>query len=325
MLSSLGLKLGDRVLLDDMKPRSNPNTGDGISSTIPPRQVARDSAVLVGPLSLRAGSGWRWSWTAPRRKNDGSVGGVRYFNLPPQARYQYYCNTSTNITTSSAPKLDLRAVEQPPPAVISAPRTPRLDLASRLASKTKKEKKKEKEREREREKEREKALKKKLSEELLDPEGLNVELGDQVLVAGQKIGTVRFYGKTDFAPGYWFGVELEMQTGKHDGSVFGVRYFTCLPKYGVFAPPSRVQRIGGPKEGFQNDNSAVKKVHQVSMLNPNGTSTRCGLRKTFTSRIHLAERLTVPSVAQTLEDKSRLQERDVLELTVPARCAGDVA
>ena len=42
--------------------------------------------------------------------------------------------------------------------------------------------------------------------------------------------------------GYWFGVELEMQTGKHDGSVFGVRYFTCLPKYGVFAPPSRVQR-----------------------------------------------------------------------------------
>ena len=45
------------------------------------------------------------------------------------------------------------------------------------------------------------ALKKKGSEELLDPEGLNVELGDQVLVAGQKIGTVRFYGKTDFAPG----------------------------------------------------------------------------------------------------------------------------
>lgn len=35
----------------------------------------------------------------------------------------------------------------------------------------------------------------------LDPEGLNVEVGDQVLVAGQKNGIVRFYGKTDFAPG----------------------------------------------------------------------------------------------------------------------------
>lgn len=35
---------------------------------------------------------------------------------------------------------------------------------------------------------------------------------------------------------------MDQPTGKHDGSVFGVRYFSCLPKYGVFAPPSRVQR-----------------------------------------------------------------------------------
>ena len=34
----------------------------------------------------------------------------------------------------------------------------------------------------------------------VDPE-LQVDVGDQVLVAGQKQGTVRFYGKTDFAPG----------------------------------------------------------------------------------------------------------------------------
>lgn len=45
------------------------------------------------------------------------------------------------------------------------------------------------------------AQKKKTSVASLDPEGLNVEVGDQVLVAGQKNGTVRFYGKTDFAPG----------------------------------------------------------------------------------------------------------------------------
>lgn len=43
-------------------------------------------------------------------------------------------------------------------------------------------------------------------------------------------------------------MELDQPTGKHDGSVFGVRYFSCLPKYGVFAPPSRVQRcvVGVP-------------------------------------------------------------------------------
>lgn len=45
------------------------------------------------------------------------------------------------------------------------------------------------------------AQKKKTLVAVLDPEGLNVEVGDQVLVAGQKHGTVRFFGKTDFAAG----------------------------------------------------------------------------------------------------------------------------
>lgn len=45
------------------------------------------------------------------------------------------------------------------------------------------------------------AQKKKTSVASLDPEGLNADVGDQVLVAGQKHGVVRFFGKTDFAPG----------------------------------------------------------------------------------------------------------------------------
>ncbi|XP_034719372.1 CAP-Gly domain-containing linker protein 3-like [Etheostoma cragini] len=185
----------------------------------------------------------------PEGKNDGSVGGVRYFICPPKL------GIFAPVSKIS------KAVDQAPSSVTSTPRTPRMDLASRLAGKTKKEKEK-------KEKQREKAQKKKLSVASLDPEGMNVEVGDQVLVAGQKHGIVRFYGKTDFAPGYWFGIELDQATGKHDGSVFGVRYFSCLPKYGVFAPPSRVQRIGGPKEGTQNNSSMVKKVHQVTMSQP---------------------------------------------------------
>ncbi|CAL8363814.1 unnamed protein product [Merluccius merluccius] len=231
MLSSLGLKLGDRILLDDLKP---------------------GTLRFCGTTDFASGQWVGVELDEPEGKNDGSVGGVRYFICPPKL------GIFAPVSKIS------KAAEQPPSSVTS---TPRMDLASRIASKTKKEKKKEKEREREREKGKA-SLKKKCSEQILDPEGLNVDLGDQVLVAGQKIGTVRFYGKTDFAPGYWFGVELEMPTGKHDGSVFGVRYFTCLPKYGVFAPPTRVQRIGGPKEGSQNDNSTVKKVHQVTMSQP---------------------------------------------------------
>ncbi|XP_063774998.1 CAP-Gly domain-containing linker protein 4 isoform X2 [Pseudophryne corroboree] len=69
--------------------------------------------------------------------------------------------------------------------------------------------------------------------------------GDRVLVVGQRIGTIRFYGKTNFSPGLWCGIELDKPHGKNNGSISGVQYFTCPPKHGVFAPPSRVQRISG--------------------------------------------------------------------------------
>ncbi|XP_032630730.1 CAP-Gly domain-containing linker protein 4 isoform X3 [Chelonoidis abingdonii] len=72
-----------------------------------------------------------------------------------------------------------------------------------------------------------------------------IQLGDKVLVVGQRTGTVRFYGTTKFAPGFWCGIELNKPHGKNDGSVGGVQYFSCLPRYGIFAPPSRVQRLTG--------------------------------------------------------------------------------
>ncbi|KAL4624273.1 CAP-Gly domain-containing linker protein 4-like isoform X2 [Arapaima gigas] len=76
-------------------------------------------------------------------------------------------------------------------------------------------------------------------------DGPPVRLGERVLVVGQRTGVVRFHGKTSFAPGLWLGVELDKPSGKNDGSVGGVQYFSCAPKHGVFAPPSRVQRIHG--------------------------------------------------------------------------------
>ncbi|KAK3537491.1 hypothetical protein QTP70_012118 [Hemibagrus guttatus] len=73
-------------------------------------------------------------------------------------------------------------------------------------------------------------------------DGPMLRLGERVLVIGQRTGVVRFYGKTSFAPGIWLGIELDKPSGKNDGSVGGVKYFSCPPKHGVFAPPSRVQR-----------------------------------------------------------------------------------
>ncbi|NWW86337.1 CLIP4 protein, partial [Rhynochetos jubatus] len=83
-----------------------------------------------------------------------------------------------------------------------------------------------------------------------------IQVGDRVLVVGQRTGTVRFCGTTKFAPGSWCGIELDKPHGKNDGSVGGVQYFSCLPRYGIFAPPSRVQRLTGSLDSLTEASSS---------------------------------------------------------------------
>ncbi len=46
-------------------------------------------------------------------------------------------------------------------------------------------------------------------------------------------GVLKFCGPTKFASGIWAGIELDETAGKNDGSVSGVRYFTCQQKHGT--------------------------------------------------------------------------------------------
>ncbi|EDO30218.1 predicted protein, partial [Nematostella vectensis] len=56
-----------------------------------------------------------------------------------------------------------------------------------------------------------------------------------------KTGVIRFIGATEFSPGPWVGVELDKAGGKNDGSVSGVRYFACKPRFGSFVRPDKVK------------------------------------------------------------------------------------
>ncbi|RTG83316.1 CAP-Gly domain-containing linker protein 3/4 [Schistosoma bovis] len=69
------------------------------------------------------------------------------------------------------------------------------------------------------------------------------QIGDRVLVAGQRRGVLRFIGQTQFAPGIWYGIELEQAVGKNNGSINGIRYFDCAVGHGIFAPISRIQKL----------------------------------------------------------------------------------
>lgn len=78
-------------------------------------------------------------------------------------------------------------------------------------------------------------------------------VGDRVYVGTEdRSGVIKFVGPTQFAAGEWIGIALDQPcrpvsairthnaVGKNDGSVQGVRYFTCPEKHGVFSLTSKV-------------------------------------------------------------------------------------
>eukprot|EP00761_Pharyngomonas_kirbyi_P014126 gb/GECH01014156.1/.p1 GENE.gb/GECH01014156.1/~~gb/GECH01014156.1/.p1 ORF type:complete len:1266 (+),score=326.63 gb/GECH01014156.1/:1-3798(+) len=80
--------------------------------------------------------------------------------------------------------------------------------------------------------------------------------GDKITIQG-KPGTVRYFGKTEFAPGIWVGVEMETPEGKNDGCVQGQRYFTCPQNHGRFVRPERVK----PDVASSDDNTSRHQHH----------------------------------------------------------------
>ncbi|KFO57111.1 Kinesin-like KIF13B, partial [Corvus brachyrhynchos] len=70
--------------------------------------------------------------------------------------------------------------------------------------------------------------------------------GEYVTVGTNKTGTVRYIGPTDFQEGTWVGVELDLPSGKNDGSIGGKQYFRCNPGYGLLVKPDRVRKASGP-------------------------------------------------------------------------------
>ncbi|XP_014806665.1 PREDICTED: CAP-Gly domain-containing linker protein 4 isoform X1 [Calidris pugnax] len=110
-----------------------------------------------------------------------------------------------------------------------------------------------------------------------------IQVGDRVLVVGQRTGTVRFCGTTKFAPGFWCGIELDKPHGKNDGSVGGVQYFSCLPRYGIFAPPSRVQRLTGSLDSL-TETPASKTNHTFPGFRRSLSTTSASSQKEINRR-----------------------------------------
>ena len=93
-----------------------------------------------------------------------------------------------------------------------------------------------------------------------------VMIGDRVSITGTiKKGIVQFVGETRFAKGVWAGVVLDDKTGKNDGSVAGVRYFSCPSLRGVFVKEDKLEKISDVRTpGFTPHGTAGDRKLSVS-------------------------------------------------------------
>ncbi|KAF7723146.1 hypothetical protein EC973_002328 [Apophysomyces ossiformis] len=99
-------------------------------------------------------------------------------------------------------------------------------------------------------------------------------VGQRVSVASLGIvGTLRFVGETKFKPDIWTGIELDLVgAGKNDGSVQGVRYFSCPAGTGIFVLASKVSAIdNGPQPSKTMDS---KRKHSSLDIAPKTTEKR---------------------------------------------------
>ncbi|KND03013.1 uncharacterized protein SPPG_02084 [Spizellomyces punctatus DAOM BR117] len=98
------------------------------------------------------------------------------------------------------------------------------------------------------------------------------EVGSVVEINGV-IGKVHYAGTTSFATGLWVGIELEAPKGKNDGSVQGIRYFTCEMGYGVFVRPSQVRRPDGTPKPAGTPTSSTPSARSRPTSAPPSRST----------------------------------------------------
>ncbi|XP_068796195.1 CAP-Gly domain-containing linker protein 4 isoform X3 [Struthio camelus] len=222
LLLSLGLKLGDRVVIAGQKV---------------------GTLRFCGTTEFASGQWAGIELDEPEGKNNGSVGKVQYFKCAPKRGI--FAPLSKISKTSDHKKSSVRSSSMRSSPLVKSKKIDVTHVTSKVNSGLATLKKDSGSETTFMTAERGKTVPAKEATRKNPSDEREIQLGDRVLVVGQRTGTVRFYGTTKFAPGFWCGIELDKPHGKNDGSVGGVQYFSCLPRYGIFAPPSRVQRLTG--------------------------------------------------------------------------------
>lgn len=209
VLQSLGLKIGDQVAIGGAKV--------GILR-------------YCGTIHFAPGVWAGVELYDPLGKNDGSLGGISYFQC--EMNHGIFAPITKVQKYEGGPLLEYASSPRTPQnqRSVSFPKVDISHVAPRVET----------------------GLMSRRQKHQFDPRNGQLAVGDCVMI-GHRKGVVRFLGETQFAPGSWCGIELYKPLGKNDGSVNGVSYFSCPPNHGIFAPPTRVTRVPASTEEDASD------------------------------------------------------------------------
>ncbi|XP_031623867.1 restin homolog isoform X3 [Contarinia nasturtii] len=140
------------------------------------------------------------------------------------------------------------------------------------------------------------------------PAKTNLSVGDRVIVSsgmGSRAGILQYIGETRFAAGNWCGVQLDEPSGKNDGTVDGVQYFSCPSNYGIFVPLAKVSLSPLSRK------SRMSRAGSKESLNSIGTMG--SITSTNTSRLRMsAQRLSSAAKPPASTPKNTFSLQDLL-------------
>ncbi|CEP10467.1 hypothetical protein [Parasitella parasitica] len=98
-------------------------------------------------------------------------------------------------------------------------------------------------------------------------------IGDRIAVDSMGIvGTLKFLGEAEFKEGVWAGIQLDIVgSGKNDGSVKGVRYFSCPAQTGLFVLASKVTLLAEDSDSVRSLSPPVNNRNGSVAMTTNGS------------------------------------------------------
>ncbi|XP_020714959.1 restin homolog isoform X4 [Ceratitis capitata] len=148
--------------------------------------------------------------------------------------------------------------------------------------------------------------------------GLTV--GDRVIVSsgfGSRPGILRYLGETQFASGNWCGIELDEPSGKNDGSVDGVKYFECKPKYGVFVPIAKVSLSPSSKKSRLSRAGSRESLNSIGTMNSIATTNTSRLRMNAQRKSLSIKPLgTTPKSQYSMQDLLHEKQKHIEQLII---------